>query len=59
MTSKLVLGEDLVARHGIDWKTYVRLIEQRPSAQKVAADRRADQGRAAEITAKARAQELF
>lgn len=59
MTSKLVLGEDLVAKHGIDWKAYVQFIEQRPSAQKVAADRRADQGRAAEITAKARAQGLF
>lgn len=59
MTSQLVLGEDLVAKHGIDWKTYVSLIEQRPSARKVAADRQADQGRAAEITAKAREQELF
>lgn len=59
MTSKLVLGEDLVAKHGIDWKAYVRFIEQRPSAQRVAADRRSDQGRAAEITAKVRAQEPF
>jgi len=59
MTSTRVLGEDLVAKHGIDWKAYVQLIEQRPSAQKVAADRRADQGRAAQITAKVRAQALF
>ena len=59
ITSKLVLGEDLLAKHGIDWKSYAKLIEQRPSAQKVAADRKADQGRAAEITAKARAQESF
>jgi glutathione S-transferase len=44
--SKLVCGEDLVAAAGIDWKGYVKLIEQRPSAQKVAADRKADQARA-------------
>jgi len=35
-----------VAAAGIDWKGYVKLIEQRPSAQKVAADRKADQARA-------------
>jgi glutathione S-transferase len=55
ITSQLVLGEDLLLRHGIDWKSYARLIEQRPSAQRVAADRKADRGRAVEITAKARA----
>ena len=46
LASKLVCGEDLVAAAGIDWKAYVKLIEQRPTAQKVAADRRADQARA-------------
>lgn len=46
LASKLVCGEDLVAAAGIDWKAYVKLIEQRPSAQKVATDRRADQARA-------------
>jgi glutathione S-transferase len=44
--SKLVYGVDLVAEAGIDWKAYVKLIEQRPTAQKVAADRKADQARA-------------
>jgi glutathione S-transferase len=44
--SKLVCGVDLVAEAGIDWKAYVKLIEQRPTAQKVAADRKADQARA-------------
>lgn len=43
LASKLVCGEDLVAAAGIDWKSYVKLIEQRPTAQKVAADRKADQ----------------
>jgi len=41
-----VYGEDLVAAAGIDWKAYVKLIEQRPTAQQVAADRKADQARA-------------
>lgn len=45
LASKLVLGEDLVMAAGIDWKAYVKLIEQRPTAQQVAADRKADQAR--------------
>lgn len=45
LASKLVLGEDLVNVAGIDWKAYVKLIEQRPAAQRVAADRKADQAR--------------
>jgi glutathione S-transferase len=36
---------------GIDWKGYIKLIEQRPSAQRVTADRKAAQ----EAAAKARA----
>ena len=43
MASKSVLGEDLLAAAGIDWKSYARLIGERPSAMKVAADRKADQ----------------
>jgi glutathione S-transferase len=46
LASKLVCGEDLVAAAGMDWKAYVKLIEERPTAQKVAADRKADQARA-------------
>ncbi|MGN6828493.1 glutathione S-transferase [Paucibacter sp. M5-1] len=45
MASKAVLSEDLLAAGGIDWKPYVKLIGERPSAQKVAADRKADQDR--------------
>ena len=45
--SKAVLGEDMVAAAGIDWKAYVKLIGERPSAQKVAADRKADAERMA------------
>jgi len=45
MATKIVCGEDLLLKHGIDWKPYVKFIEQRPAAQKVAADRKADQQR--------------
>ena len=47
MASKAVLGEDLLATAGIDWKAYVKLIGERPSAQRVAADRKADTERMA------------
>jgi glutathione S-transferase len=47
MASKAVLGEDLLAAAGIDWKAYVRLIGERPSAMRVAADRKADAERMA------------
>lgn len=49
MASKSVLGEDLLAAAGIAWKPYVKLIGERPAAQKVTADRKADQDRAAEL----------
>ena len=45
--SKSVLGEDMLAAAGIDWKAYVKLIGERPSAQRVAADRKADSERMA------------
>lgn len=47
MATKSVLGEDLLASHGVDWKSYAKLIGERPSAQKVTADRKADQERMA------------
>lgn len=53
--SKLVCGEDLVAAAGIDWKGYVKMIEQRPAAQKVVADRKADQAKSTEENSKAMA----
>ena len=49
--SKVIYGTDLLQAAGIDWKGYIKLIEQRPSAQRVTADRKADQ----EAAAKARA----
>ncbi len=47
MASRAVYGDDLLADAGIDWKSYVRLIGERPSAQTVTADRKAEQERAA------------
>ena len=49
MASKIVLGEDLLAAGGIDWKPYIKLIGERPAAQKVAADRKADEVRIAAL----------
>ncbi|HEU4460427.1 MAG TPA: glutathione S-transferase [Methylibium sp.] len=40
LATKLVYGSDLLTAAGIDWKSYVRTIEQRPAAQKVSADRK-------------------
>lgn len=47
--SKLVLGEDMLLAAGVDWKAYIAQIGQRPTAQKVAADRKADQARVAAL----------
>ena len=46
MATKVIYGEDMLQAAGIDWKGYVKLIDQRPSAQKVTADRKADQAAA-------------
>jgi glutathione S-transferase len=43
MASKSVLGEDLLAAAGVDWKAHAKLVGERASAQKVTADRKADQ----------------
>jgi len=51
MASKIVLGEDLLAAGGVDWKPYIKRIGERPAAQKVAADRKADETRIAALKA--------
>jgi len=51
MASKIVLGADVLQAAGIDWKSYIKLIDERPSAQRVTADRKAEQA----ATARARA----
>ena len=47
MATRAVYGVDLLTQAGIDWKPYVQRIGERPSAQKVTADRKADQERTA------------
>jgi glutathione S-transferase len=46
MASRAIYGEDLLATHGVEWKAYVRQVGQRPSAQRVDADRKAVQAQA-------------
>jgi len=43
LSTRSVLGSDLLAEQGIDWKAYVKTVGQRPSAQRVDADRKAEQ----------------
>jgi glutathione S-transferase len=41
MASKAAFGEDLLLAGGVDYKPYIKLVSERPSAQRVAADRKA------------------
>ncbi|APW42168.1 glutathione S-transferase [Rhodoferax saidenbachensis] len=41
MASKAVYGEDMLLAAGVDYKPYIKFIGERPSAQKVAAERKA------------------
>jgi glutathione S-transferase len=43
MATRAIYGEDLLLAAGIDYKAYIRMIGERPSAQKVNADRKAAQ----------------
>ncbi len=45
MASKVAFGEDLLLAGGVDYKPYMKLIGERPSAQKVVADRKAAQAK--------------
>ncbi len=47
MATRIIYGEDLLAAAGIDWKGYGKLIGERASAQRVTADRKAEQEAAA------------
>ena len=47
MATRIVYGADLLAAAGVDWKSHGKLVGERPSAQRVTADRKADQERAA------------
>ncbi|QDL38368.1 glutathione S-transferase [Rhodoferax sediminis] len=41
MATKAIYGEDLLLAAGVDYKPYIKLVGERPSAQKVLADRKA------------------
>jgi glutathione S-transferase len=41
MATKTIYGEDLLLAGGVDYKAYTKLIGERPSAQRVLADRKA------------------
>lgn len=45
MATRAVYGEDLLAAAGVDYKPYIKFIGDRPSAQKVVADRKAAQAK--------------
>jgi glutathione S-transferase len=42
MATKIIYGEDLVLAAGLDWKAYVKMLGERPSLQRVNADRKRD-----------------
>lgn len=42
LATRATLGEDLVAAAGIDWKGYMKRLGERPSVQRVNADRKRD-----------------
>ncbi|MES2360283.1 MAG: glutathione S-transferase [Pseudomonadota bacterium] len=46
MATKAVYGEDLLLAAGVDYKPYIKLVSERPSAQKVLADRKAASSKA-------------
>ena len=41
MACKAIYGEDLLLTGGVDYKPYIKMISERPAAQKVLADRKA------------------
>ena len=43
MATRGIYGEDLLATHGLELKPYLKLIGERPSAQRVVADRKREQ----------------
>jgi glutathione S-transferase len=45
MASKAVYGEDLLLAGGVDYKPYIKMVSERPAAQKVVADRKAAQAK--------------
>jgi len=42
MAARAVYGEDLLLTAGVDYKPYIKLVGERPSAQRVVEDRKAE-----------------
>jgi glutathione S-transferase len=55
LSTQTALGTDLLAEAGVDWKTHMKLVGQRPSFQRVAADRKEAMERRAAQAAAAKA----
>jgi glutathione S-transferase len=51
MATKAIYGEDLLLAAGIDYKPYLKMIGERPAAQRVVDDRKAAQAKAAAAAA--------
>jgi len=47
MATQAIYGEDMLTAGGVDWRPYTKRLAERPSVQRVAADRKAAQDRAA------------
>ena len=45
MATKAIYGEDMLLAAGVDYKPYIKLVGERPAAQKVVADRKASTAR--------------
>ena len=58
LATKVIYGDDLLAAGGVDWKPYAKLIGERPHAQQVAADRKADQERSLAVNQAKQAQQV-
>jgi glutathione S-transferase len=41
MTTQIIYGRDFLLDAGVDWKRYVKVVGERPAAQRVTADRKA------------------
>ena len=52
MATRAIYGQDLLLAAGIDYKPYMKMIGERPTAQKVMADRRTEQAKLASTAPK-------
>lgn len=41
MTTQIIYGRDFLLDAGVDWKSYMKAVGERPAAQRVTADRKA------------------